>query len=389
MQILLVENKVSKAIIDTLTAWGFWSAIIATIFVIFLGWLLTKKGTLKQEWDVVFIKILVVIGLPALVFEGFMSDATIEDVKQEAAVLLSGFLFYIILGIIAKYFYIKYDRDVQDALSMSMTFAATSFFGIPIVTALFPGPDAKIASNIFNVPYHVFLYSLGFIIMGKDNKGYLQDKVVIKNKFGNRLDYGWKMFKSNSKKILLNPILLATIIGFIFWVTQLIPGIAVVPDQNTIGSGKYFSPLRLDNTFPPIKKILVTLQAICTPLAWLAIGINLTKGTLKDSLKSFKTWYGTMMKVLVAPVIGLVITLIVTVIGKETGAWTMNSMGLTIIIIMLAAPPASVIVAYSINFKKETLLTSNVTLLSTLMSIIILPFWIIVTTAIGSTSLFS
>lgn len=43
MQILLVENKVSKAIIDTLTAWGFWSAIIATIFVIFLGWLLTKK----------------------------------------------------------------------------------------------------------------------------------------------------------------------------------------------------------------------------------------------------------------------------------------------------------------------------------------------------------
>ncbi|WP_338965676.1 MULTISPECIES: AEC family transporter [unclassified Spiroplasma] len=238
MQLLLVENKVSKAIIDTLTVWGFWSAIIATIFVIFLGWLLTKKGTLKQEWDVVFIKILVVIGLPALVFEGFISDATVENVKQEAAVLLSGFLFYIILGIIAKYFYIKYDRDVQDALSMSMTFAATSFFGIPIVTALFPGPDAKIASNIFNVPYHVFLYSLGFIIMGKDNKGYLQDKVVIRNSFKNRYAYGRKMFKTNSKKILLNPILLATIIGFTFWVTQLIPGIAVVPDQNVLGSGK-------------------------------------------------------------------------------------------------------------------------------------------------------
>ncbi|KAF0851338.1 MAG: malate permease [Spiroplasma poulsonii] len=389
MQLLLDENKVSKAIIDILTAWRFWSAIIATIFVIFLGWLLTKKVTLKQEWDVVFIKILVVIGLPALVFEGFMSDATVENVKQEAAVLLSGFLFYIILGIIAKYFYIKYDRDVQDALSMSITFAATSFFGIPIVTALFPGSDAKIASNIFNVPYYVFLYSLGFIIMGKDNKGYLQDKVVIRNSFKNRYAYGWKMFKTNSKKILLNPILLATIIGFTFWVTQLIPGIAVVPDQNVLGSGKSFSSLRLDNTFPPIKKILVTLQAICTPLACLAIGINLTKETLKDSLKSFKTWYGTIMKVLLAPVIGLVITLIVTAIGKETGAWTMSSMGLTIIIIMLAAPPASVIVAYSINFKKETLLTSNVTLLSTLMSIIILPFWIIVTTAIGSISLFT
>ncbi|WP_425380469.1 hypothetical protein [Spiroplasma endosymbiont of Stenodema calcarata] len=95
------------------------------------------------------------------------------------------------------------------------------------------------------------------------------------------------------------------------------------------------------------------------------------------------------MKVLVAPVIGLGITLLIAIIGKETAAWTINSMGLTIIVIMLAAPPASVIVAYSINFKKETFLTSNVALLSTLMSIIILPFWIIVTTAIGSTPLFA
>lgn len=62
------------------------------------------------------------------------------------------------------------------------------------------------------------------------------------------------MFKTNSKNILLNPILLATIIGFVFWVTQLIPGIAVIPNQNAIGSGKYFSPLRLDNTFHQLKK---------------------------------------------------------------------------------------------------------------------------------------
>ncbi|AHI57846.1 hypothetical protein P344_02495 [Spiroplasma mirum ATCC 29335] len=36
---------------------------------------------------------------------------------------------------------------------------------------------------------------------------------------------------------------------------------------------------------------------------------------------------------------------------------------------MLAVPPSSVIVAYSINFNKETLLTSNLTLVSTLISI--------------------
>ncbi|WP_368486117.1 AEC family transporter [Spiroplasma sp. DGKH1] len=360
---------------------------MATIFVIFLGWILTKKQKFKPTWDVVFIKVLVTLGLPCLVFDGFMSDTSVEQVKTECAVLLTGFLFYLIMLVIARYFYLQYDKDVQDALGMSMTFAATSFFGIPIVTALFPGSESKIASNIFNVPYHIFLYSLGFIIMGKVNHPVhiSTDQPV---KAVNKFVYVGQMLKLNYKKIFFNPILIATIIGFIFWVTQLIPGINVVPDQIKNSSAKY-SPLRLDNTFPPLFTVTKTLAGVCTPLAWLAIGINLTKGKITHILKDPKVWYGTIMKTLIAPVIGLGLTCLVALIGKATGAWTTSTMGLTIIVIMLAAPPASVIVAYSINFNKETLLTSNLTLVSTLISIIALPFWIIITTALGATSLFS
>ncbi|UZQ29964.1 MAG: hypothetical protein OHM56_12895 [Spiroplasma phoeniceum] len=49
--------------------------------------------------------------------------------------------------------------------------------------------------------------------------------------------------KANLKQIFVNPILISTIIGFIFWVTQLIPGIEIFHDQNKIGSGRLFSPL--------------------------------------------------------------------------------------------------------------------------------------------------
>ncbi|AHF60855.1 hypothetical protein P344_02490 [Spiroplasma mirum ATCC 29335] len=153
-----------------------------------------------------------------LVFAGFISDTSVEQFKTECAVLLTGFLFYLIMLVIARYFYLQYYKDAQDALGMSMTFAATSFFGTPIVTALFPGSESKIASNIFNVPYHILLYSLGFIIMRKVNhpvhiSAYQTVKVV------NKFVYVWQMLKLNYKKIFFNPILIAMIIGFIFWVT--------------------------------------------------------------------------------------------------------------------------------------------------------------------------
>ncbi|WP_338964462.1 MULTISPECIES: AEC family transporter [unclassified Spiroplasma] len=401
---LYLQADVGQAVVDTLKAWGFWSAIIATMFVIFLGWFLTKRGTFKKDWEAVLIKIVMVVGLPCLAFDGFMADTTVEQVKTQAAILLVGFLFYIILGIVAKYFYIKYDQDVRDTLAMCTVFASTTFFGIPVVTALFGAGKAALPANIFNIPYRVFLYSLGFIVMSKpvagqlapvgqttvetvvdvkmDPAGYAQVKAEMRVK---------KMatVKANLKQIFVNPILIATIIGFIFWVTQLIPGIAVVPDQNAIGSGKLFSPLRLDNSFPPLFKITKTLEGVCTPLAWLAIGMTLAKGKIREAMQDKKVWYGMMMKVILAPVVGLVLAVIFAVIGKQIGAWKLDSIGLAVIVIMLAAPPASVIVAYSIGYNKQQMLTSNLTLVSTLFSIISLPFWVIITTAIGATSLFT
>ncbi|WP_425379900.1 AEC family transporter [Spiroplasma endosymbiont of Stenodema calcarata] len=369
-----------------------------------MGWFLTKRGTFKKDWEAVLIKIVMVVGLPCLAFDGFMADTTVDQVKTQAAILLVEFLFYIILGIVAKYFYIKYDQDVRDTLAMCTVFASTTFFGIPVVTALFGSGKAALPANVFNIPYRVFLYSLGFIVMSKpvvtqlasvgqttaetvvaakiDPVGYAQVKAEIRAK-------KMTMVKANLKQIFVNPILIATIIGFIFWVTQLIPGIAIVPDQNSVGSGKLFSPLRLDNTFPPLFKVTKTLEGVCTPLAWLAIGMTLAKGKIREAMQDKKVWYGMMMKVILAPVVGLVLAIIFALIGKQTGAWKLDSIGLAVIVIMLAAPPASVIVAYSIGYNKQPMLTSNLTLVSTLFSIISLPFWVIITTAIGATSLFT
>lgn len=55
-----------------------------------------------------------------------------------------------------------------------------NIFGIPVVTVLFDNGAATLPANIFNIPYRIFLYSLGFIVMSKPIKA----AVVIKGQTG-------------------------------------------------------------------------------------------------------------------------------------------------------------------------------------------------------------
>lgn len=398
---LILQSEVGDAVVNTLKNWGFWSAIIATIAVIGLGFLLTRKNILKKEWDKVLIKMVMLIGLPALALQGFLADITVKQLTSEGLVLLTGFLFYGIMVFGARVFYLKYDKDIQDTLAMCTALASTTFFGIPIVTQLFEG--SIITANMFNVPYRIFLYSLGFMIMSQKHIGAAVSKKerkamelqAIPNQTKNPEGYAQYQAKkktqrnTNLKNIFLNPILICTFLGLFIWITQLIPGINCVP-AGPFDAKADFSPLRIDLLFPPIAKILSVLAAICTPLVWVAIGMQLAAGDFKKAIQSKTVWYASIMKVVVAPTIILALASIVAAVGYAAGGKepAMTATALGVLVIMTATPPASVVVSYAIAYDKEPQLASNLTLVSTLLSIITLPIWVIIVTAIGATSLF-
>lgn len=401
MNLILLQTSIGNSVIQTLKNWSFWGAIIATLAVIGLGFILTKKHIIKKEWDKVLIKMVMVIGLPALALQGFLSNITLKQLESESLVLLIGFIFYTLMVFGSKVFYLKYGRDIQDTLAMCTALASTTFFGIPIVTQLFN--DSIITANMFNVPYRIFLYSLGFMIMSQKNNSLKTRKELkaaqlqeIPNKETNPEAYQKYLLNKKEQRnknltnIFLNPILICTFLGLFIWITQLIPGINCIP-KGPFGATSNFSPFRIDLLFPPIAKILTILAAICTPLAWIAIGMQLAAGNFKAAMKSKTVWYGTIMKVIVAPAIILIITCIIAWISYAAGGNkpALTKVALGALVIMTAAPPASVIVSYSIAYEKEPELASNLTLVSTLLSIITLPIWVIIVTIIGSTPLFS
>ncbi len=151
-----------------------------------------------------------------------------------------------------------------------------------------------------------------------------------------------------------------------------------------------YSILRIDILFPPISKTLKLVAGICTPLAYLAIGMSLASSDIKAAAKSKLVWYSTFIKVIVSPLIILLMAVGYAAIGKAiTGNSVLTEANLGALVVMTAAPPASVVISYAISYDKEKILASNLSVLATLMSVIMMPFWIIIVKVIAATNLFS
>ncbi|MBN3534905.1 AEC family transporter [Mycoplasma procyoni] len=353
-----------EKLIKVLQNQSMWGAIIASIGIIALGYLLTKFKVLKQESKGFLNKIVLIVSLPALAFSGFMKSATFNDVKEQMFILGSGFFFYIFLSVSALV-WIKVTGKVYNksktiqaiagenvsnsralVIWMLLIFGSTTFFGLPIITAVY-SKAAVLAANIWNIPYRIFIYSLCFMLMSG-------------------LKFNKANFKQSMKTALLNPIVIATFLGLVLWLTQLIPGTKVTISQ------KEYGWFELSVTLPLLHKIFSTLSSLASPLIWITIGMTLATVPLLSALKNLWVWLFVALKLVAIPTFVLLIMLILTK-TNNVSADVASAM-----VIFAAVPPSTVAVAYAIQFKKHDVYAAQCSALSTLCAIIMMPIWIVV-----------
>lgn len=328
-------------------------AISSSVLIILFGFYLRRKGVFKDGTAKILTDVILSASLPALAFNAFMQDINKTSLMQGINLLIWGFAIYIILIFITKLIYIKYNGDKKVVLEILTTFGSTTFFGIPIISAVY-GATGVMYASIFNIAYRVFLYSYAYIKMS-----------------------GIKADKNNIKQMFLNSIVLATFLGMFIWVFQ-----DSLP-QITIGE-KSYAFLRIDKTAFWLFKPMTYLAALSSPLAWLAIGAKLADISLVEAISSRDSWIYSFIKVLVVPFINLIALYILTV----TNILSISFVGLASVIIMMATPTATVAAAYAIKFDKESVLTSNCSLLSTIFSVICMPLWIVVLEIIKSLNIY-
>lgn len=338
--------------IKTLTDMKVVSAITSTVFIIMLGYYCRKKEIFGETVSKILSKVVLTVALPALAFTAFMKPINPEQLQQGMGVLVWGILIYIILIFVTKLFYANYEGDRKKTLEVLTIFGSTTFFGIPIISAIY-GDEGVIYANIFNIGYRIFLYSYAYIVMS-----------------------GLKMDKKNIKTMFLNPIVLATFAGLFIWLFQgSLPQVA--------GSEGPVAFLRIDETAPWLFKPLEYLAKLSSPLAWLSIGATLGSMKLSEATSNKDAWYYTAMKIIAVPVVNLIGIFIL----NATGLLSFNDISLATTVIMMATPTATVAAAYAISFDRDAVLASNASLLSTITAVIMMPVWIVILAIISQMGL--
>ncbi|RXY96700.1 malate permease [Malacoplasma penetrans] len=388
-----MNNNITSVLTTTLSSTGLWSAILSTIGIITLGYLLVKIKVFKAEWSKVLNSIVLKVALPALAFSGFMNNATIQQLTEQGIVLGVSFGFYILLSCISILWVNFFPKllpnkikklnantfegqvnvvsneqnlEANNAIAednqkraltmwMMLIFGSTTFFGLPIIRILYgTTSDAVVAANIWNIPYRIFLYSFAFLVMS----GLKFDKQNI---------------KSSAKTALLNPIVIATFLGLVFWLTQLIPGASRFGANFTEGTNGWFN---WNVTMPYFYTPINTVGSLSSPLVWLSIGITLATTKLIDAVKDKWVWIFSVQKLVIIPFIVFIVFLGLVAAGVVTRNVS------TAMVIFAATPPATVVIAYAMQYKVCDKLATQCSALTTLLAIIAIPIWIIICTVV-------
>lgn len=356
-----------KAVMSNSQLWG---AILSTILIVALGFTLVKIKVFKAEWKGVLNAIVLKVALPALAISGFMKTATIKELQEQGVVLGISVAFYAILCLIA-FVWVNYsnkkvsskitDNSIVQTIGgenvsqgkalviwMMLIFGSTTFFGLPIIKSVYNSGVA--AANIWSIPYRVFLYSYCFMLMA----GLKFDRANI---------------TKSLKTALLNPIVIATFVGLICYLSGLIPAKIF---QGANEKGKIVAWFDLSVTAPWLHKPFTYLSGLASPLVWLSIGMTLATSNLASAAKNKWVWIFAVLKLVALPamVFGVFWAL-------NAGALVTKAVAASMVI-FAAVPPATVVIAYAMQYKNNEQFAAECSALTTLLAIVAIPFWIFI-----------
>ncbi|MBP6063036.1 MAG: AEC family transporter [Fusobacteriaceae bacterium] len=311
----------------------------STFFLLLIGIFFGKKNIFDEKVADNLSNIVLNLSIAALSILAFMNDFNPAIFQEGKNILIWSILLHILFIAITKYFYLNREHDKQVAMEVSTLFGAVTTLGIPIVQALFDS-TGLIYMSIFTIVYRLLLYSYGFFKMSNT-----------------------KVSKANLKLIFLNPAIFCTLLGLIIWLTQ-------NSTYQVLVDNRSYGIFRIDKTAFWLYKPLVYLASLCSPLSWLAAGIKLSKLPFLKSLKCLEAWYFSFIKIVIFPIITVVL---ITFLGG-LGFFPLSTVGLTVIAIAFGTPLASVTIAYAIKYNRSAVLCSKCFFVSTLFSLIFLPF---------------
>ncbi|WP_029905742.1 AEC family transporter [Mycoplasmopsis opalescens] len=427
-------NNFSTIFLSVTKQQALWGGILATFLFIAMGFIVTRKGIFDKEINKKLSAFNLKYALPFICLTAFMISANTSQIKIWAAIFILSILFYtfaILVGKLLINYYphlvskritakaealwrkksanengVDLEKYKEEALAdykakymafqWMNIFGSLQFFAYPLIIALN-------GSGIFN--------SFSLVLAQTWCVPYMVSVFIILP-----LEYsGLKFSKKNIKPIMqqvFSPMMCCLYLSLVLWLLQFIPGIYEArfgepndfPYDNLLKDGpagsdaakdyakapQFWGAFKTNMTF--LMSGMTMATGLVSPLAWLVIGGSLAASNLKEVIKDKGVWTATVVKNFIYPLVtfGIMFLFVLPIWGKlnygevqltgelKGNAGLLDPASATLIVLMMATPPAAVNVIFASANKHRSLdYIAKVSSLSTAVCVISMPLFII------------
>lgn len=291
--------------------------MLALFTMMLIGYLCAKKGVLdkaatkKISWIVINIANVSVILQAGLDNKGGMPK---ENMVLVVGIAVGSYMILLLLAWILPMI-LRVEKENYSVYRVMLVFSNISFMGMPLILAI-AGASSVLYATIFNFLFNILIYTYG---IGS-----------IKKKCGEKEKFQWKS--------MINAGVVSCVIALLCFVTR-----ADLPEF-------------ADTT-------LKSLGSLTAPLSMLVIGQSFTEFRLWELVTDIRLLIFAGIKMLLIPIAGLFLIKTMTTDGDI----------LTVCLVMLATPVASMTAMLSQQYEGNYELASKGVALTTIMSVVTIP----------------
>ncbi|WP_432664324.1 AEC family transporter [Wukongibacter baidiensis] len=303
--------------------------VVILFSLVGVGYICKKLKIISNNMNNDVSNLLVYVSLPALIIVSFssfeFSDAMLKDGSRLFIICLVLNILYIIMSyIFTKILGVK--DTTKDVLQFALVFTNAGFMGFPIAYVVF-GEIGVFYIAIFNMLSDIFLWTFGVKVMSRPLRTSNKEDLSVQS--------------TSLLKQLMNPCIVAVLIGIVLFLTSV------------------KLPL-------PIHNSLELVGGVTTPLAMIFIGSMLGDLEFKDIIADTKVLQCTLIRLIVLPLIVLGILKF----------FNINGLLFSVPVLATALPVAVGSSIVAAKYGNDYYLASKVVFISTLFSIVTIPFFI-------------
>ncbi len=290
---------------------------VAVLFLIMAaGFYARRRGMIDATVNRGLSELLLNVTLPLMIMVSFNFDFNREMLATAGKLFLISLALHVGLFFASELFYRRHPGDAKNVLRFTAMFSNCAYMGYPVLQSLY-GKIGVFYASIFTVPFIITLWTLGVMLFAGEGG------------------------RPPLRKVLVNPGILAVAVGFVMFAFSL--------------------------RFPaPIQRACELVGSTTTPLSMIVVGSMLAEMRFRDMLRGYTVYYGSLVRLVVIPLLVLGVLLLLGVKGTILG----------ICVISMAMPAAANTAAFAEKYQSDTALASRCVFLTTVLSMFTIPIFI-------------